>query len=173
VGAEVTIRPAVAADETAVTDLHARCIGDAFAGRYFPPQQERAERQSGWAGPIGAPHPRHALLVAEQAERVVGFVAVGPARDADRDSATTGELRIILVDARERGLGVGRALISGAERAMRASGFSHATLWVLPENAQAARCYERCGWRSDGAVRITDFGGSEIRSVRYEHSLAP
>jgi GNAT superfamily N-acetyltransferase len=118
VGPDVTIRPATAADEAAVTDLHARCIGDAFAGRYFPPEEERAERQRSWAGPIGAPHPRHALLVAEQAHRVVGFVAVGPARGADLDSAMTGELRVILVDARERGLGVGSALIAGAERAM-------------------------------------------------------
>jgi len=173
VDADVNIRPAAAADEAAITDVHARCIGDAFAGRYFPPQKERAERQGSWTGPVGAPHPRHALLVAEQAGRVVGFVAVGPARDPDRDAATTGELRTIMVDARARGLGVGRALISGAERAMHASGFSQATLWVLPDNAQAVRCYERYGWRSDGTVRITDFGGSEIRSVRYAHSLAP
>lgn len=171
-GPDVTIRPATAADEAAVTDLHARCIGDAFAGRYFPPEEERAERQRSWAGPIGAPHPRHALLVAEQAHRVVGFVAVGPARGADLDSAMTGELRVILVDARERGLGVGSALIAGAERAMQESGFLDATLWVLPENAQAMRCYERCGWRAGGTERITDFGGREIRSVRYERPLA-
>jgi len=172
VGADVTIRPAAAADEAVVTDLHARCIGDVFVGRYFPPAEQRAERQSGWAGPIGAPYSRHALLVAEQAERVVGFVAVGPARDPDRDSARTGELRVILVDARERGLGVGSALIAGSERAMQQSGFSDATLWVLPENAQAVRCYERCGWRAGDAERITNFGGIEFRSVRYERLLA-
>jgi ribosomal protein S18 acetylase RimI-like enzyme len=172
VGADVTIRSATAADEAAITDLHARCIGDAFAGRYVPPAEERAERQSGWAGLIGAPHPRHALLLAESAGCVVGFVAVGPARDADCDSATSAELRVILVDARERRLGVGSALIASAERAMQASGFSDATLWVLPDNAQAVRCYERCGWRADGTERITDFGGSEIRSVRYRRPLA-
>ena len=171
-GADVTIRPAAAADEAEVTDLHARCIGDAFAGTYFPPAAERAERQSGWAGPIGEPQPRHALLVAERAERVVGFVAVGPARDSDRDAATTAELRVILVDARERGVGVGRALIAGAARAMQESGFLDATLWVLPENTAAVRCYERCGWRADGTERITDFGGREIRSVRYGRTLA-
>jgi len=55
---------------------------------------------------------------------------------------------------------------------MQHSGFSDATLWVLPENARAVRCYERCGWRADGTERITDFGGSEIRSVRYQRSLA-
>ena len=111
-------------------------------------------------------------MVAEHAGRVVGFVAVGPARDRDRDSATSAELRVILVDARTRGVGVGSALIAGAERAMHQSGFLDATLWVLPENAQAVRCYERCGWREDGTERITNFGGSEIRSVRYQRPLA-
>ena len=113
------------------------------------------------------------MLVAEQAQRVVGFVAVGPARDTDRDAATIGELRVILVGAGERGLGVGRALIARAERAMQDSGYLGATLWVLPENAQAVRCYERCGWRASGAERTTEFGGREIRSVRYEKLLAP
>ena len=83
---DVTIRPATAADEAAVTAIHARCIGDAFAGRYVPPAEERAERQRSWARPLGAPDPRHAWLVAEQAGAVVGFAAVGPARDADVDS---------------------------------------------------------------------------------------
>ena len=31
--------------------------------------------------------------------------------------------------------------------------------------------YERCGWRAGGSERITDFGGREIRSVRYERRL--
>jgi ribosomal protein S18 acetylase RimI-like enzyme len=172
VGAQLTIRPAAAGDEAAITELHARCIGDAFVGGYLPPEEERAERQRAWTGPIGAPEPRHALLVAERARRVVGFVAVGPARDSELDAATTGELRTVMVDARERGLGVGGALLDGAERAMRDSGFSDATLWVLPENAEAVRCYERCGWRADGTERITDVGGREIRSVRYAQRLA-
>jgi GNAT superfamily N-acetyltransferase len=131
----------------------------------FPPAEERAERQRSWAGPLDAPHPRHAWLVAEQAGRVVGFAVVGPARDGDLDAATTGELRIVLVEARARGLGVGSALIAAAERALRDSSFLAATLWVLPDNAQAVRCYERCGWRAGASKR------TEIRSVRYERRL--
>ena len=99
---------------------------------------------------------------------VIGFVAVGPARDPDCDSAAVGELRVVLVDARERGAGVGFALIAARERAMRESGLLAATLWVVPENAQAVRCYERCGWSADGTERLGDFDGREIRSVRYE-----
>jgi len=102
---------------------------------------------------------------------VIGFAAMGPARDGDVDAATTGELRVVLVEARARGLGVGSALIGAAERALRDSGFLAATLWVLPDNAQAVRCDERCGWRAGGSERITDFGGREIRSVRYERRL--
>jgi len=140
-----------------------RCIGDAFAGKYFPPDEERAERQRSWTGPIGSPYPRHELLVAEHAGGVIGFVAVGPARDPDCDSAAVGELRVVLVDARERGAGVGFALIAARERAMRESGLLAATLWVVPENAQAVRCYERCGWSADDTERLGDSDGSEIR----------
>lgn len=101
---------------------------------------------------IGAPHPRHALLVAEHAARLVGFVAVGPARDPDRDSATSAELRVILVDARARRLGVGSALIASGERAMQQSGISDATLWVLPDNAQVQNIFAKLGVSSRPAA---------------------
>jgi RimJ/RimL family protein N-acetyltransferase len=172
VGPDLTIRPARAADEAAITALHARCIGDALAGMYDPPAQERAKVQRGWTGPMGAPHPRHALLVAERSGSVIGFVAVGPTRDGDCDSDTIGELRVILLDPSDRGSGVGSALVAVAERAMREdSGFAVAKLWVIPENARAVRCYDRCGWHPDGTTRTTDFGGREIASVRYEKQL--
>jgi GNAT superfamily N-acetyltransferase len=172
VGGDLAIRRARAGDEEAITALHARCIGDALIGLYDPPAVERAWVQLGWTGPIGAPRPRHALLVAERGGRTIGFTAVGPSRDADCDAATIGELRVILLDASARGGGVGSALVGAAERELRASALAVAKLWVIPENAAAVRCYERCGWSPDGARRTTDFGGREIGSVRYERELA-
>jgi hypothetical protein len=61
----------------------------------------------------------------------------------------------------------GNALIDAAERALRDSGFVAATLWVVPDSAQAVRCYERCRGAYN-SERITGFGGREIRSARYE-----
>jgi ribosomal protein S18 acetylase RimI-like enzyme len=173
---DVTVRPARADDEQAIHELAARCLPDAFAGLvgdYLPPRDERMRRERSWTGPVGAPHPRHALLVAERSGRLVGFAAAGPTRDADGDGRTTGELRVVMVAAGDRGAGVGRELLAAGERAMRRCGLRVATLWVVPENVGAARCYERCGWTADGAERLGDFGGRMIRSVRYRKRLTP
>jgi GNAT superfamily N-acetyltransferase len=173
---EVTIRAARADDERAIHTLHARYIPDLFAGllgEYVPPIAERMERARGWAGPIGSPHPRHALLVAERTQRVIGFVVAGPTRDAGEDTATTGELRVIVVDAGERRAGVGAALVGAGECAMREAGLSAATLWVVRDNAPAVRCYERCGWRADGAAKLLELGGRSVGAIRYGKRLAP
>jgi ribosomal protein S18 acetylase RimI-like enzyme len=169
------IRPAIADDAKAIHTLHASCVGDLFAGLlgdYMPPSEERTERERSWTGPIGSPSDRHTLLVAERCDRVIGFVAVGPTRDADHDAHTFGELRTVMVDGGHRGLGIGRALVTAGEHAMRTHQFSAATLWVVPENSRAVCCYERCGWRPDGTQRTGDIGGRQIRSIRYRKTLA-
>ncbi|MGH2918711.1 MAG: GNAT family N-acetyltransferase [Solirubrobacteraceae bacterium] len=172
----MTVRAARAEDESAIHGLHVRCVPDAFAGLagdYVPPREQRVERERSWTGPIGAPHPRHALLVAERGDRVVGFTAVGPTRDLDDDRQSTGELRVLMVDADERGAGIGSALLAAAAGAMRQGAFAVATLWVVPENARAIGLYRRAGWSADGADRFGDFGGCEIRCVRYRKPLVP
>jgi ribosomal protein S18 acetylase RimI-like enzyme len=175
-GCALGVRPATADDADVLHNIHARCFTDIFAGllgEYIPPSPERAERERSWTGPIGSPHDRHALLMAERCDRVIGFAAVGPTRDADHDQRTTGELRTVMVDTSHRGLGIGRTLIAASERALRAYEFRIATLWVVPENLIAIRCYERCGWRPDGAQRWGNYGGRAIRSIRYHTALAP
>jgi ribosomal protein S18 acetylase RimI-like enzyme len=168
-----TIRRARAEDQPALQNLHARWIADVFVGMYVPSDAERALREQSWTGPIGTPHPRHAMLVAESRGQLVGFTAVGPTRDPDNDPRIVGELKIIIVNAADRGAGIGSGLITAGEREMRDSEFSAATLWVIPENARAVRVYERCGWSSDGAERLTNFAGREIQSLRYRKQLVP
>lgn len=171
---EVTVRPATVEDQGPIHALHARCLGDAFVGLlggYVPASEQRGRHERSWTGPIGSPHPRHALLVAERFQRVVGFVAVGPTRDADGDRQTTGELRAAMVDDWARGIGVGSALVAAGEQAMRESGFSVATLWVIPANTRAVRCYERLGWGADGTEKLDELGGREIQAVRYRKRL--
>jgi ribosomal protein S18 acetylase RimI-like enzyme len=172
---DVMIRGARVEDARAIKALHERCASDLLAGvvaDYVPPLQERTEIERSWTGPLGSPHPRHALLVAERFEHIVGFVAVGPTRDADDHGDSTGQLRVVIVDPDERGAGVGTALVGAGERAMRESCLSVATLWVVPENTSAIRCYERCGWRADGTERFGEFGGHMVRSIRFRKRLS-
>lgn len=101
----------------------------------------------------------------------MGFVAVGPTRDADRDRRTTGEIMTIMVDGNQRGSGVGSTLMAAGERAMRATGLAKATLWVVRENTRAVRFYEHLGWVSDGTLKRLSIGGHELTAARYQKTL--
>ena len=137
------------------------------------PSNERAERERSWTGPIGSPHDRHALLVAERRERVIGFVAVVPTRDADGDPKRTGELATVMVDRDERGRVSALRSWRRVNARCESTAFRYATLWVVPENTRAVHCYERCGWIPDGSDKLMNIGGHEIRAVRYRKPLAP
>ena len=78
------------------------------------------------------------LYVALAGERIIGMLAIKPARSI---------LDQIFVSPRERGAGVGSALIDAAQRAMP-NGFS---LRADASNGEAGRFYERRGMRRIGA----------------------
>lgn len=148
------VRPVQAQDELAISVIHGRCVREAFGGLLgedVPPQDERDKRARTWAGPFGAPHPRHAAFVAEISGEVVGFAATGPTRDACEDTHTLAEVRVLMVDAPGRGTGAAGALLEACEAATRESDFAAATLWVVPGNARGVRFYERQGRYSPGA----------------------
>jgi ribosomal protein S18 acetylase RimI-like enzyme len=77
----------------------------------------------------------------------------------------------VMVDATQRGFGVGSALMAAGERAMRAQGLAIATLWVVPENTRAVRFYEYCGWVLDGTQKRMSIGEHELTAARYQKTL--
>ena len=84
------------------------------------------------------------------------------------------ELEQIYVAAAYRGLGVADALISDAERRIRAAGHDRAWLAVVPGNARAQRFYERRGWTDQGRIGYPAETGSEpvqVPAQRYVKRL--
>lgn len=55
--------------------------------------------------------------------------------------------------------------------ALRANGFTTASLWVLEDNPRARRFYEREGWRPDGGRREEEFFGVPTTEVSYRITL--
>lgn len=112
-------------------------------------------------------------LVAEEDERVVGFVAFGPSHDEPVDPGV-GEVYAIYVDPGYWDRGYGRALFAAAVRGLTEAGFREATLWVLDTNARARRFYEIAGWVADGGTKTDHRGDVALREVRYRRTpLAP
>lgn len=100
----------------------------------------------------------HRLLVAEDGERIVGWAAFGPGRDAG--DGRRGELGGLYVHPDHWSTGVGASLIRRAEQELRSAGHTDAYVWVLSGNHRAIDFYERQGWHADGASKTADEGSA-------------
>lgn len=104
-------------------------------------------------------------------DHIVGFVSVGPSRDADADAGTVGEVLALYLTPEVWGTGTGRRLLGTAVDQLRRCGFAEATLWALRENDRARRFYERAGWVFDGTTMLHDWRAFVATDVRYRRSL--
>jgi GNAT superfamily N-acetyltransferase len=116
------------------------------------------------------PSGRH-YLVSEQGGRLTGFVVGGAERPSvesargERDGF--GEVHALYVHPDAWFTGTGAALLRAATRRLAEDGFHTLSLWVMEQNEQARRFYERHGWRPDGARDELRFGGALVPEVRY------
>jgi ribosomal protein S18 acetylase RimI-like enzyme len=84
------------------------------------------------------------------------------------------EVEQLYVTALHRGAGVADALLSHAERRIRAAGYRTAWLAVVPENVRARRFYERRGWTDEGQFQHLapgDDGAIRVPAHRYVKRL--
>jgi GNAT superfamily N-acetyltransferase len=109
------------------------------------------------------------LLLAEDAEELVGLTACGKSRDADA-GPTVGEVRTFFVAPGQWRRGVGRALMEAALKELRERGYAEATVWSFAANDRANAFYEAHGFTRDGAER-TQETWAHITEVRYRRAL--
>jgi ribosomal protein S18 acetylase RimI-like enzyme len=119
------------------------------------------------------------VLVGVDGEVTVGYVCLGPYRIGQREDTLhreVGEVLAIYVDPPRWGTGAGRALMDAALARLAARGFRSVRLWVLVDNRQARRFYERVGFTADGASARYPVGRADgtvvdLPEVRYARRL--
>lgn len=165
----VRIRRPQLSDAEALAHLQLDVWEDAYTGLMSPEvfedrREHVADRVAMWKDILGvgeAEGEAAETWVAEDSDRLVGFVSVGPARDDDlgQDPTQTEELYALYVRASSWDTGLGYALLctAVADRA----GY----LWVLAANTRAVRFYERQGFVLDGAAKEAEVG-RHVRMVR-------
>src|SRR6201984_766176 len=75
-----------------------------------------------------------------------------------REGASTGRLRLLLVEPWARGLGIGARLVDEVLRFARRAGYARITLWTNAVLARARRIYQRAGFTLDNESRHHRFG---------------
>ena len=163
----MNLRPAAPADATSVARVHVRAWQEAYRG-LMPGDylaglrpQERAQHYD--FATLDPARPR--TVVAVEADAILGFATVSPARDAD--AIGQGELCALYVEPDCWGRGIGRALASAARDDLCRLGFTRAVLWVVAGNTRAEQFYRADGWSPDGLRRARQVWNVTVDTVRY------
>jgi GNAT superfamily N-acetyltransferase len=172
--AVVTVRPARPGEAREIAEVHVAAWRWAYEGQLPASVLEGlsiGEREAMWRRTLADPKAAESVAVAEDdSGRIVGFASWGPTEDADAPHGT-GEVYAIYLLHDVQGTGVGRALFERAERGLRESGFTRATLWVLESNELGRRFYERAAWTWDGRTSDHRFDCDRRPIVRYAVEL--
>ena len=171
---EILIRPADVADAAALARLHVACWRGAYRGimpGFMLDGLSVDPFAAHWGRALAAPEAR-LTHVAEQGERLVGFVASGPYREEGAVRAEVGELYALYLPPERWGEGLGWRLWRTAHEDLLRAGYQEARLWVLKENARARAFYERVGFELEpGQWKSIEREGARLPEVRYHMSL--
>jgi len=75
-----------------------------------------------------------------------------------KDSATVARVRLLLVDPKARGLGLGARLVDECLRFARCAGYKKVTLWTHSVLTAARHIYEKAGFKLTRTERHKDWG---------------
>jgi GNAT superfamily N-acetyltransferase len=167
----MNLRPAVPSDAMAVARVHVRAWQAGYRG-LMPADhlaglrpEDRAQSYDFTSEDPARPR----TLVAIEADTVLGFATISPARD--EDAAGQGELCALYVEPDCWGRGIGRALAEAARSDLYLLGFRKAVLWVIAGNTRAERFYRADGWTRDGSHRARQIWNVTVDTARYSRAL--
>lgn len=116
---------------------------------------------------------REAAWIAEDAEGRLGSVMLVQARDeADRPEPGIAQLRLLIVEPRARGRGVGAALVDACTRFAIDAGYRRIRLWTQQNLDAARRLYRRAGYQLLDQAAHHSFGAALV-GERWELALPP
>jgi ribosomal protein S18 acetylase RimI-like enzyme len=166
----MTIRRATSADAETVGRIHVESWNVAYRG-IMPDdviaRTDLAYRTAFWAERI-ADREWPVFLIEAHGE-AVAFCQMIPTRDADDDPTRVGHITSLHVLPQLRGRRYGHTLIEHVCAEFQRRGFAEVTLWVLEENRDARRFYEKHGFHLDGGARR--YPRTQVPEVRYRVRL--
>lgn len=162
--ADVSVRPAVAGDEAAVTAIQVaawRATHDDTLGEGVMERLDTGVMREHWRAAIEKPPgPGFAVLVAMDGPRLVGFAAVAP-----------GQVMSLEVDPDHRRGGHGSRLLAAAVDRLRADGAEEIVTWVLDGDTGRETFLSDCGLGPDGTERTLATGPRTVAERRWSAAI--
>jgi GNAT superfamily N-acetyltransferase len=176
--ADVSVRPALPGDAAEIARIQAltwrTAYRDLLPASVLDDWDHDAATAAWRAAVTSPPTPGHGVLVALEANTVVGFAAFGPAELIDGQSADpagpSSEVSALLVEPRWGRRGHGSRLLAAVADVTRAGGAARLQVWLPEADDVSASFYESAGWAPDGWARTLDTGGTPLRELRW-HTL--
>jgi len=157
----VTVRPAVADDLDALTQILLACWQQNYAGLLPAPTIAAMNEETAHALWEQALKARQSVDVLEHEGEVVGVVRY--TLHEGSTGAPAGMIESLYVHPEAQGIGAGRTLLTHAVEQLRLAGAVTASLWVFEANAPARAFYQRVGWYPSDVTRTQDqFGAPEV-----------
>ena len=153
----ITIRSARPSDALVMAKIHMRSWETAYTG-IIPEEyirEKNAARPAMWEKSLAEEqHPHKVILLGDT---VVGIVCFDQPQDDDVGEAFC-ELRLIYLHPDYFRKGIGTKAMEYAFACARDMGKDFMTVWVLAENTNSMRFYEKCGFIADGKTKSLDYG---------------
>ena len=168
-----SVRPAAPRDAKAIAEIHVATWQAAYQD-VIPDDFLKAmtveKRLAYWREAIEFSDPQ--ILVAVDADKVIGFVGFDRSRDAGTKS-TVGEIWALYITPEHWRQGAGLALWDGARDGLKDEGCTQVTLWVLVANEKALQFYEQAAGfkREMASLRTTAFGSSKLEEIRLKRPI--
>ena len=168
-----SVRPAAPRDAKAIAEIHVATWQAAYHG-VIPDDFLKAmtveKRLAYWREAIEFSDPQ--ILVAVEADKVIGFVGFDRSRDAGTKS-TVGEIWALYITPEHWRQGAGLALWDGARDGLKDEGCTQVTLWVLVANERALQFYEQAAGfkREMASLRTTAFGSTKLEEIRLKRPI--
>ena len=97
--------------------------------------------------------------------KATGLICIGKCRDKDKDDLF-GEIWGMYLLPEYWNMGIGTELIAWGLKELKNRGYEKVTLWVLEENVNARKFYEKMGFKHDGTVKEITIG-KKLNEYRY------
>ena len=168
-----SVRSAAPRDAKAIAEIHVATWQAAYQD-VIPDDFLKAmtveKRLAYWREAIEFSDPQ--ILVAVDADKVIGFVGFDRSRDAGTKS-TVGEIWALYITPEHWRQGAGLALWDGARDGLKDEGCTQVTLWVLVANEKALQFYEQAAGfkREMASLRTTAFGSSKLEEIRLKRPI--